>query len=149
MPSVQTSYLDQAVSAVAGMIASSEPSTVISRICETAAGIGFGVVAVQGVGDDEVRVCEAGKAFRGITLMDKTVRPDNVDQYAQYDNVAVITKGPVWVLAGATVVAGEPALFVEATGALTNVVAAGNVAIDGAIFDTSAASGALCVLRLA
>lgn len=151
MPAVQSTYNVTMRPAIAGMVADMSPRTVVSRIVEGVAGLGFGVVAVKGTGDRQVKASAAATAFIGITIMDPTVAPGAVpttpDQYQEKDVCAVLQRGTVWVVAGATVVAGEQAYFVPATGVITNS-SSGNTAIPGGFFDTSAASSALAILRI-
>lgn len=150
MPNIQTSYGDTMRPAIAGMIADMSPRSLISRIVETAV-MGFGVVAVQGAGAKAVKPAAAGAAFIGITVMDPTIvhvtPPGTVDAYPVGDVALVMIQGTVWVVAGATVAAGDPAYFVPATGVITNV-ATNNTLIPNARFDTGAASGALVKLRM-
>src|SRR5688500_14761159 len=143
MPAVQTTYNASIPDALEGMVANSEPEVVISRQVEAAAGIGFGKVALQGTGDQQILGVGAGR-FRGITVLDPTKEGDT---YARYDTAAVLVKGVIWVTVGAIVAVGDAAYYVAATGVITNS-ASGNVAIPNAFFDSSAASGALAKLRI-
>lgn len=59
-----------------------------------------------------------GLAVRNVVL-GKSSSPD---VYAQYDSVGIMTSGVMWVIAGATVVAGERAYWDAPTGRYTNVV---------------------------
>lgn len=145
---IQTTYAARLAPGLEGMVANSEPYTVISRIVETAGGIGFGKVVVQGTNDDQIRVSEASRAYRGVTVLQPAGDPPASDIYAQRATAAVMTKGVIWVTAGAAVQAGQPAYYVPATGVITNV-STSNTAIPNAIFDSSAASGDLVKLRLA
>lgn len=151
MPNVQPNYALTMRPAVAGMKADMSPETIITRQVEGAAGLGFGVVAVKGTGDRQVKAAAAGAAYAGITLLDPTVapltQPTNPDQYPAGDIAQVMLKGTVWVVAGEAVAAMDPVYFVPATGALMKTATA-NTLIPGARWDTSAASGALAVLRL-
>ena len=145
---VQTNYPSNQPAAVAGAQATEIPATIISRTVETAAGIGFGKPVAQGAADKSV-VAYAGSGFVGITLLDRSATgvSGNPDAFPQYASARVITKGDVWVVAGAAVTAGQP-VYLTAAGVFTNV-ATDNAAIAGARWDTSAASGALAVVRLA
>lgn len=150
MPSVQTSYNGVHAPAYAGMVANQEPRTVISRVVANASGLGFGVIAVQGAGDDQVQasVAGAGAPFRGVSIVDLLVPAYAgyvADTYAQGAIAAVMTKGVVWVVAAGPVAAGAPAFFDPATGALS--ADNSHTAIDGT-FDSSGAAGALVKLRL-
>lgn len=148
MPSVQTSYTGVHAVAYAGMVANQEPRTVISRVVADVAGLGFGVVAVQGAGDDEVQASVAGAPFTGVSIVDLLVPAYagfTPDTYAQGAIAAVMTKGVVWVVAAGPVAAGAPAFFDPATGNLS--ADNSHTAIDGK-FDSSGAAGALVKLRL-
>lgn len=133
MPAVQTTYGNNLPVAYEGMPVNMEPSVRISRVVESAAGIGFGKVGVRGAADDQVRVSEASRAFEGITIADPG-QPQ--DSYAQYATAALMRKGVIWVSVAVTVTKGEPAYYVPATGVITNVTTS-NTAIAGATFDSS------------
>lgn len=148
MPVVQSTYASGLSAAFAGMIANQEPTNIISRTLKLAA-IGFGKVAVQGANADECRNPDAGQTkYLGITVRDQSVDPSSSDQYRINDTVAILTKGVVWVTAGANVAAGDAVYFVPATGVITNS-SVGNTIIPNAKFDTGGNSGALVKLRLA
>lgn len=133
---VQTSYKPQILPAVVGMIADMSTAEVITRICETSAGIGFGLAASQGAGDKGC-ILSVNTGFLGITVRDVTLdripldplaAPQsliNADVYAQYQNVALMTSGTIWVncyggSSTAGVKAGD-ALFYDTNGHFTNV----------------------------
>jgi hypothetical protein len=151
MPAVQSSYNVTMRPGLAGMIADMQQRNVRSMVVEGASGLGFGVVAVKGTGDRQVKAATAGAAFVGITLADLTAAPGAVasspDQYQDKDVAAVMTQGTVWVVVGAAVAAGDPAYFVPATGVITNVATA-NTPIPNAVFMSSAANGALAILHM-
>ena len=153
MPPVQTSYQQYFSPAIAGLVANMEPSRLMSREVQTATGMTYGVVALQGTGDNQVRtvadaVANGGATvYRGITVIDPTVRPINgQNTYGFEDIAAIITKGVVWVVAAVAVTPGQPAYF-DASGNITNV-AASNTAIPGSMFDSTAAAAGLVKLRL-
>lgn len=145
---IQTAYASRISPSYEGMIANSEPHDIISKLVETAAGIGFGKVVVQGAADDQVRVAEVGRAFRGISEASHAadINP-NADLYPQYAIIPVIVKGVVWVVASVAVAVGQPAYFVPATGVLTNVATA-NTLIPNAIWESSTTGAGLAKLRL-
>jgi hypothetical protein len=147
MPAVQTTYGTVHSPAVEGMVANMEDHNVITRVLESAAGIGFGKIAMRGTVDGTIKVSAAASDYLGITVLDTTQAQDS---FLQYANVPVMTKGVIWVTAGATVVQGDPVYYVPATGVLTNVDGGGaNTLVPNATWDSSAASGALAKLRLA
>lgn len=148
MPEIQGTYKFNHDTAFEGMVANSEPCTVISRIVEDAEGIGFGKVAVQGDLDNTITDAEASKPFRGITVMDPTQISDPADMYPQYATVAVMTKGVIWAQASVAVDAGDPVYFVPATGVLTNVEGS-NTLIANAMWDSSTGAAGLAKIRLA
>lgn len=147
MPAIQSSVTERMRKAVAGQRATMIPATMISRTVESAAGLAFGVAAARGANDNGCKVWETGNTFLGITIRERSINPDTqADKFAQYEAARIMTKGDVWVVAGAAVADGEPVYLVAATGAFTNV-SSGNIAING-IFDSTAASGALVKVRL-
>jgi hypothetical protein len=103
---VQTTYRPQIAYGLEGMISEETDSEVGTRICETAAGITFGKAVSQGAG---AKGCIIGGAnFVGVSVRDITlglVSPvplggvgDNpLDTYGQYTNVAVLSRGRIWV----------------------------------------------------
>jgi hypothetical protein len=102
---VQTSYRPQIAYGLEGMISEETGSEVGTRLCETAAGITFGKAVSQG---SRAKGCVLGGAnFVGVTVRDITlalvsVDPlsavDNaLDTYGQWTNVAVLTRGHIWV----------------------------------------------------
>jgi hypothetical protein len=145
MDPLQTSYAATQAAFIEGMIPNSEtPGTDISRNVESAAGIGFGKVAIQGTADRQIKVSAASGKFVGITVLDTTQLED---KYPQYATARVRTKGPVVVQASKAVAAGDKVYFVPATGAFTNT-ATDNTEIVGARWDTSTSGAGLAVVRL-
>jgi hypothetical protein len=114
-------------------------------ICETAAGIGFGLAVGQGSADKGVVLGGALAGFRGISVRDVALGAE-VDAYPQYGNVGVITRGKVWVTVAAAVAAGDPVHYVSATGAFTNTGDIGPIL--GARYVTSAAQDGLAQVEL-
>jgi len=147
MPAVQTSYAQTILPAVEGMIANSEPHNIISRQLESAAGIGFGKVCVQGTADEQIRVSETVRKFRGITVMSHNASRGIADSYEQYETVPVLERGTIWVMASVAVAVGDPAYYVPATGVITNV-ATSNTAIPDGSFDSSTTGAGLAILRI-
>ncbi|MGY2049584.1 structural cement protein Gp24 [Methylobacterium sp. JK268] len=142
---VQTTYSPLPAAGYEGMVAFEEPSLTVSRIVETAGGIGFGKPAFQGTRDDGI--VTQGGAFRGVTLADRNVSPRNGgDLFAQGDTVPVMIKGTVFVAVAGTVAAGNAAYLTPA-GTFT-AAASGNVPIPNALFDSSAPAGGIARLRL-
>lgn len=150
MAVVQSSYSATMAAAVAGMVANQRENCIDSRVVETAAGIGFGVVVGQGSADNgAVLGASAATGFVGISAREITTDPASVDKYSQYGNMPVLTEGDIWVTTGGIVAAGGDVTFNKTTGVLSSAAAdTNNFAITGARWMTSAASGALAVVRL-
>lgn len=141
---VQSTYGRRMPHGTAGMAADMTGWDADSRICETAAGIGFGLAVSQGVGDNGAVL--GGNQFVGISVRDITLAHATADKYAQYDNMGVLFAGDVWVtVASGDVEAGEIAKYDTTTGAISS---ASGTTIAGARFMTSAATGELAILRL-
>lgn len=121
----QVAFAERHGIAYPGMVADMVPHTIISKLCETAAGIGFGLALTQGVGDPG---CLLGGTdptkFIGVSVMDRTLIPRLgsvvVDKYPQRSNVGVLTFGKIWVTPGANVAAGDPVHFNPTTGQFSN-----------------------------
>lgn len=150
MAVVQSTYSDNIAAAVDGMIADMTTSDCDTRICETVAGIAFGVAVGQGTADKGATVGGATAAkFVGISVRDITLVNATVDKYARYQNMAVMSRGDIWVTVGGDVVAGGDVTFVASTGVLSSAGADGtHFAIAGARWMTSALSGGRAVVRL-
>lgn len=152
MPAIQTTFAQSLAPAYEGMIGDSRDQTVLSLNVESAAGIGFGKVAVKGTADRQIRVAEAGRAFRGVTVATHFAgftpgQQGPVDLYHQYETVPVLIVGPIWVMASVAVAVGDPVYFVPATGVFTNV-ATGNTLIPDAIFETSTSGAGLAMISI-
>lgn len=150
MAVVQTSYRETLRPATAGTIANMTQADVDTRLVETAAGIPFGVAVGQGVAaKGAVLGAAAAERFAGISIRDVALDPRDGDKYLQGANIAVLTEGDIWVTVGAAVTAGQDVTFAAASGALSSAaVGAGQFAIPGARWMTSATAGALAVVRL-
>lgn len=146
MAEAQTVYADTLAAGFAGMVANGETSNRITRTCEDAAGIGFGVPVYEGTAPHTcTRTATAGKLL-GITIADQhlgLVSGQDADEYAQYENVAIMTQGVIFVTAGEAVTARAPAYD---TGTAIVDTATDNDAMTGWEFDEAAANGALVKL---
>lgn len=109
MAEVQTTYATDLAVGYAGMIANGETSNRITRTCEPAGGIGFGVPCYRGTGDHGCTDTVGTLAtFLGWSIAHQALGlapGGTVDEYAQYENVAIITSG---------------AIFIQVTGAVTD-----------------------------
>lgn len=137
---VQTVYKPQIIAATVGMIADEASADVMTRICETSAGIGFGLAVCLGTLSDKGAVLGGTTtgAFLGVSVRDVTldrlpIDPLAADQsliaadtYGQYSNMAVLTRGNIWVTCygggSAGVKSGDP-LGYDTNGHFTNSAA--------------------------
>lgn len=147
---VQTTYSATMGRAVAGLIADMQNSRVDSRICETAAGIGFGLAVGRGSADGgAVLGSTAATDFLGISVRDVTLVNADGDEYPRYGTMGVMTEGTIWVTVGGDVVDGDIVTYAAATGVLSSIAADGsNFAITGARFLDTVSSGGLARVRL-
>ncbi|PAT63937.1 hypothetical protein [Psychrobacter sp. JB193] len=130
---------------VAGAIANTENSNIISRTVEDAAGIAFGLAVAQGVNDKGCRIATTGDTdFVGVTVLDRTATDLINGKFVQYESARILEEGVIWVEVTADVKAGDAAAVDLATGKFNKAGAA----MAGARFETSAASGGLAQLRL-
>jgi hypothetical protein len=101
MAELQTSYSETVPAAYPGMVANGETSNRISRTCETAAGIAFGQPVYRGTGDHGATSTVGTLAtFLGWTIAhagQALVAGQDADEYQQYDNMAIMTSGAIWV----------------------------------------------------
>lgn len=153
---VQTTHNERISAAREGMIANEEPSVLISRTVEDVAGIGYGKVVTQGDLDngctadlDETGNVMDAYTFLGITVRERSVRPETPDVFAQYESARIMRKGVIWVSTAAAVNAGDDVYVTLSTGAFGTTSGGGNVLIPGGRWETSkGAVAGLAKLRL-
>lgn len=146
MPTLQDAYSDDLAAGFAGMVANGETSNRITRTCEDAAGIPFGAAAFRGSGDHGCTDTVGTAAnFLGPVIATSAlglIAGQTADTYAQYENVAIMTQGVIWVLCGDAVTDGAPVYVDASTGEWTDT-ATDNIAADGWVFDTTGAADTL------
>lgn len=147
---VQSTYGRYAAVGQAGTPASETGWDVDTKIFEEhaspAAGIGFGLAVQQGAADRGCRLGGSG-SFVGITRANPTQSVSTfTDAYSGGDNVPVMVRGDMFVIAEAVVTADEAVYYNPATGVLGH---SGGTVILGAKWMTST-SGAnqIAVVRL-
>lgn len=155
---VQTTYNETISAARAGQIANEEPVVLISRTVADAAGIEFGKVVQEAAADgSKDGQCTAdldtadmdAYKFLGITVRERSVRPETPNKFAQYESARIMRKGVIWVDVAGAVKAGEDVTVTLATGVLgTAAVAAGIVAIPNARWESSTSGAGLAKVRL-
>lgn len=146
MAEVQTVYATDLDPGFPGMVANGETSNRISRTCEDAGGIPFGVPVYRGTGDHGCTRTPAAGAFLGIAIAHEAlglIAGQTVDRYPQYENVAIMTQGVIWATAGEAVTDGAPAYD---TGTAIVDTVGSNTALTGWQFDTTGANAALVKL---
>lgn len=159
---VQTTYSDTQPVAVAGAPATMINGPVISRTVETAA-IGFGVAVTQGTADKGVEAFGSGDTtFVGITMLDRsaggmtvtngqvTSRTADVFGVGESARIAPVGSGrDIWVVCATGCSAGDGVFVRPSNGEFQDSNANSAVQIPGALWDTSAGTGELAVVRLA
>jgi hypothetical protein len=140
-------YRSTMLPGVEGAIANEEPVVLISRSVEDAAGIAFGRAVVQGVNDMGCKGIGAGAtSILGITVLERSARPETPNGFGQYESARIMTFGVVWLTAAVAVVAGDPVCaLTDGSGKFSNT---GGVVIHNARWDTSAAANTIGRVRL-
>lgn len=108
----------------------------------SAGGIAFTLAdgATDFVAGDSFTITIAGNKLLGFTIAHQCLgilSGQTVDKYQQYDNVAIMPRGPICVEAGGSVTDGAPA-FIDTDG---NLVASSGVPTGGWEFDTTGSDG--------
>jgi hypothetical protein len=147
---LQTTYRPQIAPFLLGLIIDENNSETITKVCNTAGGIGFGVGVSQDVIDKNCVL--GGSQFIGLVQRDKTLalapvdplslvdNPNPLDKYGQWTNVSIMTRGRIAVRAGANVTAWQPLFYDTGTGLLTNA-ATGQAATGSVVFTSIPTDG--------
>ncbi|MBU2233179.1 MAG: hypothetical protein KKG69_18085 [Alphaproteobacteria bacterium] len=150
MAVLQDTYLTNLVAGYPGMIANGETSNRISRTCEDSGGIPFGSPVYRGSGDHGCTgTVGTAATFLGFSIAHETLgllTGQTADRYQQYDNVAILTQGVIWVMAtganadGAAVTIGTGGGAADAIG--DTAADATHIGTGGWVFDdTTSATG--------
>jgi hypothetical protein len=127
MAELQTTYATTLANGYAGMIANGETSNRITRTNEDSAGIGFGLPVYRGSGDHGCTATVGTLAtFLGWSIATSAqgyTASADADEYAQYDNVAILTSGAIYVAVKGAVTDGA-ALTVGTGGGAADLVGA-------------------------
>lgn len=125
MPTVQSSYSTSIAHGFPGMVANGETSNRITRTCEDSAGIAFGKPVYRGSGDHGATGTVGTLAtFLGFTIMDAAVPPRagaDADEYQQYDNMAIMTSGALYVTVTGSVADGASITIGTGAGAADGI----------------------------
>lgn len=146
----QTTYNAVHDKAYAGMVADTGLATIVSRSVQTAA-LGFGLPAARGTADRTARPVTTGDVaadIEGISVRNQALDATNPNATQVGYSAPIMLTGTIWVTVGEAVAAGDPVLVTVADGTITKTAGAGKVALPDAYFETSAANGALAVVRL-
>lgn len=146
MTVLQSTYSEDLPKGYPGMVANGETSNRLTRTCEDAGGIGFGKAVFRGSGDHGC-TATAGGQLLGITIATPglgLVAGQTADLYPQYENVAILTQGVIFVTAGEDVTDGAQA-YVTSGGAIVDS-SSGNTILTGWFFDETVASGGIVKL---
>lgn len=146
MAELQTTYSDTIAAGFPGMVANGETSNRISRTCEDAAGIPFGAAAFRGSGDHGCTdTVGTAATFLGPVIATSAlalIAGQTADLYPQYESVAIMTQGAIWVLTGDAVTDGAPVYVDAATGEWTDT-STDNIAATDWVFDTTGGADTL------
>ena len=146
MAAVQTTYASGISAAIAGLVANQELSNIVTRKVEDAGGIGFGKAVFQGTADNEITATPSA-TFVGVTVIDRTVENASTPDETPVDqDAAVCDFGIIYVTAGGTVTAGNPAAV--APDGDWEEVATANQTITGAVFVDSGVANGLVRVRI-
>lgn len=152
MPAVQTTYPTGQAAGKPGLWVNMENYNSITRICETAAGIGFGLAVSRGTGAKGCILGGTLVGFLGVSLVDITlVTPagGTVDVTPRYKNMGVGTLGKIWASPYEIVAINDPVWFNATTGRFGKATGAGIVGpIVGASWESAAAADGLAKLSL-
>lgn len=127
---LQTTYRPQIAPFLLGLIIDENDAETLTKVCNTAAGIPFGVAVSQDTVDKNCVI--GGSKFIGLTQRDKSLAlsavdpmslsdtPNPLDAYGQWTNVSIMTRGRIAVRAGNNVSAWDALFYDTTTGLLTN-----------------------------
>ena len=137
----QQDYSEAPPIGIKGQIANEEKHNQISRTVANPEGIPFSAPGfrVPGQGNDH-KIAATGTAFLGLAVLTPAVpavAPGStlIDGYPQQFTGAFMTDGTMYVEADGAVAPGDPVFFIASGTRFAN---AGQVAIPGAFFDTTA-----------
>jgi hypothetical protein len=148
MAIVQSTYSFNQPVADHGMPATMHGWDADTKLVETAAGIGFGLVVSAGT-DKGKQIVVGGSAVVGVTLRDITVVAADATKYPRYANASVLTRGDIWLQVPAAVAVGDPVSYTPATGVISNdTVDTAHLAVPRARWMRGAAQNGFAILRL-
>jgi Uncharacterized conserved protein (DUF2190) len=150
---MQNNYINELATAVAGMIGHQEEGQVLTSRQVSGAVIPPGRAVKRGASAGLVASCAAqADVFLGVAVIDHsargTVTANPNSEFAVGEDIPVLLKGDVWVVADAAIAVGALAYFAQASNRFTSVVGT-NCPVPNGRFETAAAApGDLVLLRL-
>lgn len=148
---VQTTY-GFIAPAVAGQIVDMYFNEIVSKLVETATGLGFGIAVGRGTGDNQ---CVVGGAL-GISVRELTREMDQrgaaaVTKYILGNAAAIMRKGHLYVTLGGddAVDAGDGLGYIAATGVICAASATGATAVSNWYAESTGVVGDIIEIRLA
>lgn len=149
----QTSYSERMSPPRPGTLAGNVDSArTITGICETEAGIGFGLAVSQGTLSDEGTILGGTLAgFKGVAIRDVTLRGDSgdVDNYIPPNSMGIMESGDIWVSPVEDVAAHNAVYFDGTTGRFGDTNGSGKLGpIPGAYWKTSASADGAAILSI-
>ena len=98
MATIQTTILEDHAAGQPGLVANTTTRDVDSRRVEgSTARIAFGVAVSQGTEYDQIVQGATDGSIAGISVLDKTLRPSQEDNYVEGDVASVLWRGDIWV----------------------------------------------------
>jgi len=161
---IQTSYDFTTRAAIEGLQANLSLNDVQAKIAEDI--VPFGRAVVRGSTDNAVKLPEADdELFVGISLLRygaenplvaPGIDPSSLTEYNQFDAMAVLSTGYVWVFTEENVTPGSPVYYrYEASGGNTELgrfrtteEEDKTLLLEGATFETTTLAGNLALIRL-
>lgn len=129
-----------------GMVANGETSNRVSRNVADASGLAFGKFGWRGTGDRDAVIAATAGTIIGVCIADHglAVVPGGVaaDIVPQGRTTGFMTKGAIYVTAGANCADGDQ-VYVTPTGGTITPTSASNIIAPGWFFDDTALSGAI------
>lgn len=156
MPAIQTDYEQYHAAWQLGQVSDTTAAVIVSRLVETAGGIGFAQPVFAGTADRSCIAAATGydmTKFQGITISNLfgdpalIVNGQSVDAYPQGSEAKVLKTGPVVVMAGSDVVYGAP-VALDASGNFVAVSDTGTTTVPRATYLASAKSGTLVPIEI-